>query len=281
MSELTLPNSPSAGESPFDAIRQVRPDGLEFWSARDLMPILGYDKWQNFEATVERVVATLSNQGMALTSHVTDASKKVERPQGGFLYKADFELSRFACYLVAMNGDPRKPEVAAAQSYFAIRTREAEVRPALAGEELLAHAVLEAAGAIKRIESERAMLEAKVEEDAPKVEYHDTFVAGSDLLSVRTVASTVGVAESWLREELVRRKWIYVEKSSRWSSRKQRIVPQARYSEYSDKKAYFQRVETHDAPRFRGEVMHTLKITAAGANAIARMVPRWQTGGAA
>ncbi|EOM77655.1 hypothetical protein DW322_08665 [Rhodococcus rhodnii] len=280
MSDLTL-FAGGAEQSPFDAIKQSRIDGREFWSARDLQPFMGYSKWQDFQNAIERAKAAAANAGHDAESMFVQVSKLMDAGNLGPQERIDYELPRFACYLTFLNGDPRKPEVAAAQSYFAIRTREAEVRPALVGEELLAHAVLEAAGTIKRIESERALLEAKVEEDAPKVEYHDTFVAGSDLLSVRTVASTLGVAESWLREELVRRKWIYVEKSSRWSMSKHRIVPQARYSEYSDKKAYFQRVVTHDAPRFRGEVMHTLKITAAGANAIARMVPRWQTGGAA
>jgi hypothetical protein len=103
-------------------------------------------------------------------------------------------------------------------------------------------------------------------------------VTDSDLLSVRTVASTLGVQEGWLRNELVNRRWIYAEQSSRWSNTKNQKVALTRYSEYADKKAYFQRVQNHDAPRFRGEVMHTLKVTAAGANAISRMLPRWQAG---
>ncbi|MGC0364772.1 prophage antirepressor-like protein [Rhodococcus sp. 27YEA15] len=115
----------------------------------------------------------------------------------------------------------------------------------------------------------------------PKASYVDIFVAGSDLMTVRTVASTLGVGETWLRAELVSRGWIYAEKSSRFSEKHGKVMPQTRYSEYSDKKAYFQRCEAHDAPRFRGEVMHTLKITPAGAQAIARAVERWTKGDAA
>lgn len=114
------------GSSPFDAIRQSRPDGSEFWSARDLMPMLGYgDKWQNFESAIDRAKVAADVQGHDTENLFTGVSKKTGgRPQ------QDFELARFACYLVAMNGDPRKPEIAAAMAYFAIRTREAETTPA-------------------------------------------------------------------------------------------------------------------------------------------------------
>lgn len=113
------------GSSPFDAIRQSRPDGSEFWSARDLMPMLGYDRWENFSAALERAKVAAEVQGQDTENLFRGITKKgAGRPQ------QDYELARFACYLVAMNGDPRKPEIAAAMSYFAIRTREAETTPA-------------------------------------------------------------------------------------------------------------------------------------------------------
>lgn len=113
------------GSSPFDAIRQTRPDGSEFWSARDLMPMLGYSKWQDFESAIGRAQIAAQVQGHNMLDLFTSVHKKTGgRPQ------QDFELARFACYLVAMNGDPRKPEIAAAMAYFAIRTREAETTPA-------------------------------------------------------------------------------------------------------------------------------------------------------
>lgn len=117
---------PRSGESPFDAIRQVRPDGTEFWSARDLMASMDYDQWRNFEAAIDRAKLAAANQGYAAVDHFADASKVMEGGRWGSQTVADVELSRFAAYLTVMNGDPRKPEVAAAQSYFAIKTREAE-----------------------------------------------------------------------------------------------------------------------------------------------------------
>ncbi|WP_341513673.1 phage antirepressor KilAC domain-containing protein [Rhodococcus qingshengii] len=263
MSDLNLFNP---DESPFDSIRQVHPDGSEFWSARDLMPLLGYEKWERFEDAIDRAVDSMRNSGqnpMRNASRRREAIAKTAR--------TNWHLSRFACYLVAMNGDPRKSEVAAAQAYFAIRTREAETAPA-AVTELSRLDILKLAIAA---EEEKAELQAQVAALEPKAAYVDIFVAGSDVMTVRTVASTLGVGETWLRAELIARNWIYAEKSSRFSEKHGKVVPQTRYSEYADKKAYFQRCEAHDAPRFRGEVMHTLKITPAGAQAIARAVGRW------
>ncbi len=157
--------------SPFDRIKQARPDGTEFWSARDLMPLLGYDRWERMPEVVGRAQASASNISPS-GDHIRGASKMITLAKGAERLVHDFHLSRFGCYLVAMNGDPRKPEIAAAQAYFAIRTREAETAKPLTGPELLARAVLEAAETIKA-------LEAQVKADAPKVLFANA-VAGSD-----------------------------------------------------------------------------------------------------
>ncbi len=112
----------SISGSPFDAICQVRADGSEFWSARGLMPLMGYSSWRNFLVPVERAKQTAVNQGHDLASNFA-GSRKISGTKSG----NDFELTRFAAYLVAMNGDPNKLEVAAAQAYFATQTRAAEV----------------------------------------------------------------------------------------------------------------------------------------------------------
>ncbi|WP_100521747.1 BRO family protein [Mycobacteroides abscessus] len=122
-------------------------------------------------------------------------------------------------------------------------------------------------------ESRAKALSAAREADAPKVEYVDTFVTDTDLLSFSTVASTCRITEKRLRALLIERGWIYVQTDSRWSESAGKKIERRRYSEKADKKNYFRRVETHDAPRFRAsEVMHTLKITPTGARAIARLV---------
>ncbi|KUF06862.1 Rha family transcriptional regulator [Leucobacter sp. G161] len=114
----------------------------------------------------------------------------------------------------------------------------------------------------------------KIIDDEPKVDYVETFVADEDLRILRNVAKSLGMGEEELRTDLMARNWIYQEKSTRWSEKEQRKVPHNRYSAYSGKTNYFIPVPTHDAPRFKGEVMHTLKVTPAGAVAIARLYGR-------
>lgn len=112
--------------SPFDAIRRVRPDDTEYWSARDLCKLVEYETWRNFAAAVDRAKIAAKNSGSNATSDFVDANKMVALGDGAHRYVEDVELSRFAAYLTVMNGDPRKPAIAAAQAYFAIRTHQAE-----------------------------------------------------------------------------------------------------------------------------------------------------------
>lgn len=108
--------------SPFDAIKNTDTEtGTEFWSARDLMPLMGYPRWNEFKVPLERAMKSAEVQGNDVATLFRGLAEKTSgRP------REDFHLTRFAAYLVAMNGDPNKPEVAAAQAYFAIKTREAE-----------------------------------------------------------------------------------------------------------------------------------------------------------
>lgn len=126
MSAVQLPVG-AAGPSPFDALRRERADGSEYWLARELMPLLGYESWRRFAEAVDRAATACANQGFDVSKEFAEAVKNPSELGGR--PAEDFELSRFACYLTAMNGDPRKPEVAAAQAYFAVRTREAETAP--------------------------------------------------------------------------------------------------------------------------------------------------------
>lgn len=112
--------------SPFDAIRFVGEEG-EWWSARDLMSLLGYDSWRRFEDTVERARAACTNSGQDEPDHFADTVKVIRAGRWGEQNVSDVRLTRYACYLLAQNGDPRKPEIARAQTYFAVKTREAEV----------------------------------------------------------------------------------------------------------------------------------------------------------
>jgi|GEM_PF-2159449 len=159
--------SPTA--SPFDAIKQVSEGGAEFWSARDLMPLMGYSTWQKFQTPLLRAMTAAENQGMAPEGNFNRSVKDSPGQRGPA--QRDFHLSRFAAYLVAMNGDPNMPEVAAAQHYFAVKTREAEVAPVreLTGPELMAKALLEAQSTLEAKDAQIAQLE-------PKAEAFDGFI---------------------------------------------------------------------------------------------------------
>jgi DNA-damage-inducible protein D len=110
----------------FDSIRQVNPYGEEYWSARELAPLLGYLRWERVPEAIERASAACSNAGESVEDHIRGASKMIATGKGAQRGVEDYFLSRFGAYLFAMNGDPRKPEVASAQAYFAVQTRRAE-----------------------------------------------------------------------------------------------------------------------------------------------------------
>jgi DNA-damage-inducible protein D len=122
------------GTHSFEELKQINQYGAEYWSARDLQPLLGYSQWRRFEQAIDRAISSCEQSGNNPTCHFASASKMVGVGSGGTRELADFHLSRFACYLIAQNGDPRKPEIAQAQKYFAIQTRRQELTDQLAAD---------------------------------------------------------------------------------------------------------------------------------------------------
>lgn len=110
----------------FEGIKKIDENGVEYWEARELMPVLGYEKWQNAEDVIERAERACLNSGQMVENHFTDVSKMVEIGSNMVRRVKDWKLDRYACYLIAQNGDSRKPEISMAQSYFAIQTRKQE-----------------------------------------------------------------------------------------------------------------------------------------------------------
>ena len=111
----------------FEDIKHLSDDGTEYWYARELMPVLQYSNWQNFEKVVDKAILSCKNSNINDLEHFTDVSKMVEIGSGALRKQIDYKLSRYACYLIAQNGDSRKKVIALAQTYFAIQTRKQEL----------------------------------------------------------------------------------------------------------------------------------------------------------
>ncbi|MDI9349152.1 MAG: DNA damage-inducible protein D [Candidatus Symbiobacter sp.] len=127
-------NLPALEIRHFEEQKHVNEHGAEYWSARDLQLLLGYRQWRRFEDAIKRAMTSCEASGNKPEYHFAGVGKPIPGGKGAVQIVDDFHLSRFACYLIAQNGDPRKPEIAAAQKYFAIQTRRQEISDQLAAD---------------------------------------------------------------------------------------------------------------------------------------------------
>ena len=111
----------------FEDIKHIDENGVEFWYARELMPILQYSNWQNFEKIIHKAKMSCKNSDISILDHFIDVSKMVKIGSGAYREQIDYKLTRYACYLIAQNGDSRKKVIALAQTYFAVQTRKQEI----------------------------------------------------------------------------------------------------------------------------------------------------------
>lgn len=123
MSETTKYNN-----STFEEIKHIDSDGVEYWLARELQDALGYVQWRRFSDVIEKAKVACEKSGISASLHFADVGKSSPMPNGGAREIDDVMLTRYACYLIAQNGDPRKEVIALAQSYFATQTRRQELQ---------------------------------------------------------------------------------------------------------------------------------------------------------
>jgi DNA-damage-inducible protein D len=130
MNARQLPSPP--GGASFESLRKTNEFGAEYWSARELQSVLGYTNWRTFETAVQRAITSCETSGNHAPHHFEATLKMIPVGKGGKRSVPDFQLSRFACYLIAQNGDPQKPEIALAQKYFVVQARRQELSDELA-----------------------------------------------------------------------------------------------------------------------------------------------------
>lgn len=131
---MTLKTLPVSGTISFEDLKKTNEHDAEYWSARALQPLLGYKQWRRFEDAIKRAVTSCQQSGNNPEYHFAGAGKPIKGGKGAVQTVDDYHLSRFACYLIAQNGDPRKPEIANAQKYFAVQARRQELSEAHAAD---------------------------------------------------------------------------------------------------------------------------------------------------
>lgn len=259
LNQMNLLNQDST-TSPFDALKQT--DGTnEWWSARDLMPLMGYSRWEDFQKITERARSAAANSGV-----YKGFAEITEKPQEGGRPRRNYYLSRYAAYLTAMNGDPNMPEVAAAQSYFAIRTREAEVAKP---RELTRLELIDMAreAEVGRLEAERRreLAENEVKELTPAANAWVQFLSSTGDVSMNEAAKALSrnsariVGERKLRSLMESWGWIY---------RDYRHKPRA-YQAQIDNGRLAERARTYQNP-ITGELVQDVpqvRVTAKGLDA--------------
>lgn len=263
--------------NPFDAIR-CEDDAGEWWSARALMPVMGYGKWDNFEEAIIRARAAAGNSGFDPDQHASRLRETVPiRHNAGQQLRTNYRLTRFGAYLVAMNGDPRKEEIARAQTYFTIRTREAEITSMIPGPRRqptnreLAMMVIEEADRADRAEQALGIA-------APKADAWQVLAEAIGDYSVREAAHILGrdpQIDTGQRRLFARlREWKLIDRGNiPYQGHKDHVKLRARF--FID--AFGER-RTEDQVRITAEGLRYLHKKLGGTTPFTTLLESWQAG---
>ena len=189
----------------------------DVWSARDLMPFAGYKAWQDWSRAINRAIESVNASGLDASEHFRGAPKMVDLGSGARREVEDVEITRYGAYILFQNGDPRKPEIAAAQQYFAVQTRKQEVAAAPTGAELIALAVIEAQAMLARKDAQIAALE-------PKADAWDELASAEgdyEVADAAKILARAGVETGRQRlfGQLEHLGWIYRSTQGKWKAR--------------------------------------------------------------
>jgi DNA-damage-inducible protein D len=185
---IALPPEGNNGGSPFDRFMLLDHNGQERWSARDVQHLMGYDRWERFEDVIQRAKETISATGLDPLDHFRGAAKVIPGGRWGRQTVTDYRLTRFGAYHVALAGDGRKPEVAAAKTYFTVKTREAELTQQQTADVSSPEGIL--ALAEKYVEAARELVSTKKELAVakPKANKWDAFCNDEGLIELGVAA---------------------------------------------------------------------------------------------
>ena len=124
---MVLSKSVERTNKSFEDIQHMDENGVEFWYARELQRVLNYKEWRKFEGVIQKAMKACENSEISAFEHFVGTDKTIKMPKGAEKTISDYKLTRYACYLIAQNGDSRKKVIALAQTYFAVQTRKQEI----------------------------------------------------------------------------------------------------------------------------------------------------------
>lgn len=173
-------------------MRRTSAEGSEYWFAREIQSLLGYAEWRNFQNVIEKARSSMDANGVSPSHHIVEVNRNMGLGKGGRPQEGDFFLSRAACYLIAMNGDPTKIEIAAAQAYFAVQTRAREIESAETEDQKrleLREKVKESFKAVSGAAKGAGVANSK------QAIFHDARYKGLYGMSTRTMKATKGIGQ--------------------------------------------------------------------------------------